>query len=70
MVRDPKAVKRPYIAPAFEVVDADAARVALNVHGDATDPNVSQMQSLIDEQLEGKTRSILKTHSPSIHRVP
>ena len=66
MVRDPKAVKRPYIAPAFEIVDADAARAALNVRGDATDPNVLQMLSLIDEQREGKTRSILKTHSPSI----
>lgn len=70
MVRDPKAVKRPYIAPAFEIVDADAARAALNVRGDATDPNVLQMLSLIDEQREGKTRSILKTHSPSIDRVP
>ena len=70
MVRDPKAVKRPYIAPAFEIVDADAARAALNVRGDATDPNVLQMLSLIDEQRKGKTRRILKTHSPSIDRVP
>jgi hypothetical protein len=63
VVRDPKAGKRPYIAPTFEIVDATSARAALNTKGVATDPGIPQMLSAIDEQLDGKTLTILKTRS-------
>lgn len=58
MGRGLKAAKKPYIAPAFQVRDAGAAKVELETIGASQDANVRQMLLLINRQLEGKTARV------------
>jgi hypothetical protein len=55
VVRNPKAAKRPYAAPSFEVVDADTAKAELKANGESRDTDVQEMMSAIDRQLDGRT---------------
>lgn len=57
MVRDPRAVKRPYRAPAFEVVDANIAQAELEAKAASEDVDVQEMLGVIKRRLE-RTASI------------
>ena len=54
MVRDPKAAKKPYSAPAFQVLDASAAKAELEATGAMNDANARQMLSVLNQKLDGK----------------
>jgi hypothetical protein len=58
MARDVKPAKRPYTAPAFQVLDASAAKAELEAKGRPKDEKVQQMFSLIDEQSKKKKRFV------------
>lgn len=51
MPTDPQTAKKPYRAPSFSVLDAQAGQVELKAKGDPKDPNVQKMLSLMDKQL-------------------
>jgi hypothetical protein len=53
VVRDPKAVKRPYIAPAFEVIDANVAKAELQARAAVEDVEVQKILGVIERQLKG-----------------
>jgi hypothetical protein len=57
MTHDPKIRRKPYSAPSFEILDADAAKAELKAKGEAKDV---KMLSLI----EGKRKKVkAKRHS-------
>ena len=58
MARDVKPAKRPYTAPAFQVLDATAAKAELEAKGESKDENVQRMFSLIDKQPKKKKRFV------------
>jgi hypothetical protein len=47
--REPKVAKKPYSAPAFQVLDADAAKAELEATGPSNDVNVRQMLSVLNQ---------------------
>jgi len=53
-IRDVKAPKRLYSAPAFEVVDINGAKAQLETKATAEDASVRQMLSSINKRLEEK----------------
>jgi len=55
VVPDPKAARRPYAAPSFEVVGADSAKAELEGKGESKDTDVQEMMHAIDKQLDGMT---------------
>ena len=54
MVRDPKSVKKLYVAPSFQVHGATTARAALEAEGASQDPHVGEMLVLINRRLDEK----------------
>ncbi|MGH9547055.1 MAG: hypothetical protein ACRD23_17760 [Terriglobales bacterium] len=58
MVRDLKAAKKPYAPPSFEVLDAAAAKLELEVTGVSPDANTRHMWSAITKQLDRKTAQL------------
>jgi hypothetical protein len=54
VVRDLKAAKKPYHAPAFQVLDAGAAQAELETAGAALDANARQMLSVLKRGLNEK----------------
>lgn len=67
MVRDPKAAKKPYSAPAFQVLDAGAAKAELEATGAMNDANARQMLSVLNQKLDGKPSP---THSAQRGSLP
>jgi hypothetical protein len=55
VVRDPKAVKKPYVAPSFQLHGATAAKAALETGGASQDPQVEEMSVLINRRLDETT---------------
>jgi hypothetical protein len=54
VVRDLKAAKKHYSAPAFHILDPGSAQLELETIGASHDANTRQMRSAIDQQLESK----------------
>jgi hypothetical protein len=54
VVRDPKAAKKPYSAPAFQVLDAGAAKAELEATGASNDANARQLLSVLNQTRDGK----------------
>ena len=57
MVRDPKAAKKPYSAPSFQILDASAAKAELETTGESDDVNVRRMLSTLKQPRDGKPSS-------------
>jgi len=55
VVRDPKSLKKPYVAPSFQAHGATAAKAALEAGGASQDPEVEKMLVLINQRLDEKT---------------
>jgi hypothetical protein len=64
--RDLKVAKKPYSAPSFQVVDADAARRELEAIETPGDASVRQMMSVLDRSRDGKTSPTPSTPETSI----
>ena len=62
-----KAAKRPYRPPSFQVIDAVTAKAELEAKGASQDPQVRQMLSQIDKQLDEKASTL---PSPSRDPLP
>jgi hypothetical protein len=54
VVRDPNTVKKPYIAPSFQVVNAAAARKQLEENGATEDEDSQKMLSVLTQNLKQK----------------
>jgi hypothetical protein len=54
VARDFGTLRKPYRAPAFERIDINTARAALQAEGAAKDGDAQQMSALIDEHLAAK----------------
>lgn len=52
VAQDLKAAKKPYSAPAFQILDAGTAKVELEAASAAQDANARQMLSVINQELE------------------
>jgi hypothetical protein len=52
VVQDLKAAKKPYSAPAFQILDAAAAKIELEAASASHDANARQMLSVITQELE------------------
>jgi hypothetical protein len=52
--RDLKVAKKPYSAPAFQVLDAGAAKAELEAPASSDDANVRQMLSVLKRPSDGK----------------
>ena len=54
MVRDPKAAKKTYSPPSFQILDASAAKAELEATAESDDLNVRQMLSILKQPRDGK----------------
>jgi hypothetical protein len=54
VVRDLKAAKKPYSAPSFQVLDANAAKAELEASEALNDENARQMLSVLNQPRAGK----------------
>jgi hypothetical protein len=54
VVRDPKAAKKPYSPPAFQILDAGAARAELEAAGASNDVNGRQILSVVNQPRDEK----------------
>jgi hypothetical protein len=54
VVWDPKAAKKPYRAPAFQILDAGAAKAELEATGAMNDANARQILSVLNQKRDGK----------------
>lgn len=52
MVQDSKSARKPYLAPAFEVLDPSAAQAKLATVDSPNDSSAQEMLSVSKEQLE------------------
>ena len=68
VVRDPKAVKKPYVAPSFHIHVATTAKAALEAEGASKDPHVEERPVLINQRLDEKSSA--SGSSASRGRVP
>ena len=55
VVRDPKAEKKPYVAPSFHIHVATTAKAVLEAEGASKDPYVEGRPVLINQRLDEKT---------------
>ena len=62
--RDLKVAKKPYNAPSFKVLDASAAKAALEATGQSNDENARQMLSLLKQPRDGEP-----SPAPSVART-
>ena len=52
--RDLKIERKPYSAPAFQVLDAAAAKAELEAAGASDDPNTQEMLAVLNQPRAGK----------------
>lgn len=54
MVRDPKAAKKPYSPPSFQILDASAAKAELEAAGASNDVNGRRILSVLNQPRDGE----------------
>lgn len=54
MVQDLKVAKKPYNAPSFQVLDADAAKAELKAGGESNDAGTQQMLAVLNQPPDEK----------------
>jgi hypothetical protein len=57
VVRDPKAAKKPYSPPSFQILDAGAAKAELEAIGASSDENARQILTVLNQQQVEKPSS-------------
>jgi len=66
VVQDLKAAKKPYSAPAFQILDAAAAKIELEAASASEDANARQILSVVNRELE---RGQIECHPPGKTRT-
>ncbi len=67
MVQDLKVTKKPYNAPSFQVLDADAAKAELKAGGESNDAGTRQMLAVLNRPPDGEPTpppSPMRSHVP------